>query len=1130
MPDLEIAALPTKIILNGYRIDSVHVRGGFGITYLGTEVKTGEKVVIKENIPGKAAYRPKGEVAFRWTDKARESGPGSRRWAEENFLKEVRSLASLKHPNIVPVKDGFRMAEMGTAYMVMPYISPTSLSQLLEDGKKAESKHWVGYLLASLLDALQYLHGRHMMHRDIKPSNILIAEDGRPILIDFGAARPEESDHLTRIHTVNYSSIEQQQGKGEGPWSDIYSLGATMYHLITGEKVPGTLDRSRDKDCYIPLARRNELLAVYGHSLLSSIDKALELEAADRFRSAAQWSAALVDEPVFQKGVSVPIPPHLAGHSRKPVPPAAAFSSDHRGRKALLIILLLLLLALGAAGAYILLSGDNEGNHVTIPRKPDSTEPTPTKTPTVHEWPQRVLARPAAKFYDSETCTQARSDIKPAKFGVYYVRKEQAPPAEEADFYRVSQVPDGPVIGALRRQDVYPWPHNLLVQYKHGRSSAEEERNSATNTRAAANVDISLRRDPALYFSSPEAVHRYVTEMTEHGRKNLLADIRRARTARSNGDPTAAEHLAALLRTNGVVAMEPDAWNEAVNEHMLPVLGYATEENGQAVASEAKGIFTYRSELEGKKNPTGILRVAAMRMTDETPQPKPRPKPQPHRQQQLRKCDIVFVIDTTKSMGPYMRACKQGISNFIREWEKMAADRGNAFESRYGFITFRDLMYNGAREGVISSKGFSADENRPYPAVSFTESKGVTHLVDARTCEQWVNELKEAEVSEDPDFHEDLPAALELLCSEKGFPWRTTEVGGKEVRSMRLVLVITDAAYREPGQKEEEKQLGFKNGNPARWDDRMVGSAATMSMDTINQKLHDDSVYTYSILINTNPHVYGSQIKGGEKAWSDFVDKAEKQMREFSILCRRKDAGELSGDLVLSDIAQDRLNAADYIASIGTELAAATADPDKVLDIPEDELTDMQRVFRAAYVDWLADQTPTQEDAISLHGLEDPEALHNDMVGWTVDTPDTRVSTIRPMMVLTQEQFAVFTETLRKIREMLTKSKKTDAAPTKEIVTLLNSQLRDPNVAAATPAEPAETDEELIRAQVRSLPYLSTALKNYLNGQVNNIVLAERIDTVLKNLETCKEEADKRPADAQDLRGNLIFIPIKMLP
>ena len=209
------------------------------------------------------------------------------------FVEEARLLAGLQHPNIVSVLGAFEA--LGTAYYVMPWVGGQELHKAAPPASEI-TEAWLLPVLRALLDALGYLHSCNIYHRDVKPANILLAEDGAPVLIDFGTARLIISERsATQVGTPGYSPVEQLSARGKrGPWTDVYSLGATCYRLITGTRPPEATDRlSEDDDSLISLAKQAELRGRFSAEFLATIDKALELRAKSRWQTAAEWLAAL---------------------------------------------------------------------------------------------------------------------------------------------------------------------------------------------------------------------------------------------------------------------------------------------------------------------------------------------------------------------------------------------------------------------------------------------------------------------------------------------------------------------------------------------------------------------------------------------------------------------------------------------------------------------------------------------------------------------------------------------------------------------------------------------------------------------------------------------------------------------
>ena len=276
--------LPPGYELRGFTIERKLGRGGFGITYLARETASDRPVVIKENFVQECSTRHAISMAV---GPYGEEGRELYEWALTRFLDEAKVLTHLSHSGIVPVLTVFKA--LGTAYYVMPQVEGTELHKAAPTPHQI-NEDWLRPVLEKLLKALDYLHGQGLLHRDIKPSNILLRPDGSPLLIDFGTARVKDATHtLTRIGTPGYSPSEQFSIHGKnGPWTDLYSLGATCYHLITGE-VPQDAVSRLEEDELRPLAGRPELKGRFSHDFLAAIDKAMSVPRRDRWQSAREW-------------------------------------------------------------------------------------------------------------------------------------------------------------------------------------------------------------------------------------------------------------------------------------------------------------------------------------------------------------------------------------------------------------------------------------------------------------------------------------------------------------------------------------------------------------------------------------------------------------------------------------------------------------------------------------------------------------------------------------------------------------------------------------------------------------------------------------------------------------------------
>ena len=273
-----------------YRIIDVLGQGGFGITYLAEQVMAERKVCIKEFFPKEYYNRD---------EDSRSISLGSQGSAEimdlykAKFIKEAKTIAKLDHPNIIHIFDVF--AENNTAYYVMEYIDGESLSALVKERGALSESEAVGYI-KQVAAALGNIHEQRIMHLDIKPANIMLRKaDGKPVLIDFGLSKQYDAEGNQTSSTpvgisAGYAPMEQyQQGgvKEFSPETDIYSLGATLYYLVTGCVPP---QAAAIVDDGLP-----ELPAHLSANVRNAIERSMEIQRKRRPHSMDEFVALLGD-------------------------------------------------------------------------------------------------------------------------------------------------------------------------------------------------------------------------------------------------------------------------------------------------------------------------------------------------------------------------------------------------------------------------------------------------------------------------------------------------------------------------------------------------------------------------------------------------------------------------------------------------------------------------------------------------------------------------------------------------------------------------------------------------------------------------------------------------------------------
>ncbi len=325
-----------SVLQNRYRIARLLGHGGMGAVYRAWDLSLNIPVALKELVP--------------------EPGidPATLAQLRAQFQREAQVLAGLVHPSLPRVTDHFEWG--GNAYLVMDFVEGESLDTLIaRQGALPETQvvNWTG----QLLDALATCHAQHIIHRDVKPQNIIIRPDGRAVLVDFGLVKlwdprhPQTQRIVRGMGTREYASPEHYSlgGHHTEPRSDLYSLGATMYHALTGQEPPPAVDRWAAPSSFINPRR---LRADLRPEVESAIMRAMALDLNYRFQGTYEMTTALgggggarVGSVVASPQVSVPskrrvsAPPVILRDTRWPLEMATAMAMAVAGTLALHIII-----------------------------------------------------------------------------------------------------------------------------------------------------------------------------------------------------------------------------------------------------------------------------------------------------------------------------------------------------------------------------------------------------------------------------------------------------------------------------------------------------------------------------------------------------------------------------------------------------------------------------------------------------------------------------------------------------------------------------------------------------------------------------------------------------------------------
>ncbi|VTU32053.1 Serine/threonine-protein kinase C [Variovorax sp. SRS16] len=372
----EAGLLPVGSRLAEFEVTRIVGQGGFGVVYEAWDPTLERVVAIKEYLPTSLSTRQLDGTVMPLSERHRETFELGMR----SFINEARLLAQFDHPSLLKVYRFWQ--ERGTTYMVMPFYRGDTLRQALAGMPGGVDEGWLLRIMDGVTQALSVMHAAHCYHRDIAPDNIILLEgSGRPVVLDFGAARrviTDKTQAITVILKPGYAPIEQyaeMPDMSQGAWTDVYALAAVMHVAVCGRAPPPSVARLLS-DSYVPLAGNELLRQRYGAGLLAAIDAGLGVRPESRPQSMAELREALG----LDGGATVIRPPAVPAAYRVPPPAPAAPVASGAGaasppaaapsRKGAVVAAAGLVAVLAAAGGWWFLQGRSADTQPAVAAAP----------------------------------------------------------------------------------------------------------------------------------------------------------------------------------------------------------------------------------------------------------------------------------------------------------------------------------------------------------------------------------------------------------------------------------------------------------------------------------------------------------------------------------------------------------------------------------------------------------------------------------------------------------------------------------------------------------------------------------------------------------------------------------------